>query len=79
MSIVDERAAHYGPGDENLSRIARMWTAYLNPRKPLTATDVCWMMVMLKASRAKIDPDHLDNYTDAHGYVTLAERLRSMQ
>lgn len=74
MSIVDERSATYGPGDENLTRIARLWGAYLN--KPITASDVCWMMVMLKASRARIDVDHLDNYRDATGYIELAERVR---
>lgn len=76
MSIVDERAKHYGPGDENLTRIARLWSAYLN--KPISPADVCWMMVMLKASRAKIDGEHLDNYTDATGYITLAERVRHL-
>jgi len=79
VSILDERAKHYGTGDENMSRIARLWTAYLNPRRPITASDVAWMMVMVKASRARIDPDHLDNYTDAKGYTELAERLRSMR
>ena len=79
MSIVDERADHYGPGDENMSRIARLWSAYLNLRTPLTPSDVAWMMVMVKASRARVDPDHLDNYRDAEGYAQLAERLRHMR
>ena len=79
MSIVDERAAHYGPGDENMSRIARLWSAYLNLRTPLTPSDVAWMMVMVKASRARVDPEHLDNYRDAEGYAQLAERLRHMR
>ena len=79
MSIVDERADHYGPGDENMSRIARLWTAYLNLKHPLTPSDVAWMMVMVKARRARVDPTHLDNYVDARGYAELAERLRSMR
>lgn len=79
MSIVDERAAHYGPGDENMSRIARLWSAYLNLRTPLTASEASWMLLLVKVSRAKIDPDHLDNYRDAEGYAQLAERLRHMR
>ena len=79
MSILDDRARHYGPGDENMSRIARLWSAYLNLRSPLTPSEVAWMMVMVKASRARVDPDHLDNYEDARGYASLAERLRSMR
>lgn len=79
MSILDERAAHYGPGDENMSRIARLWSAYLNLRTPLTASEASWMLLLVKVSRAKIDPDHLDNYRDAEGYAQLAERLRHMR
>ena len=74
MSITDQRAEHYGSGHENLTRIADLWSAYLGV--PITASEVCWMMVLLKASRAKVDPEHLDNYLDAHGYLDLAERLR---
>lgn len=74
MSIVQQRAEHYGSGDENLTRIAGLWSAYTGAQ--LTAHDVCWMMVLLKASRSKIDPEHLDNYLDGHGYLELAEQLR---
>jgi Domain of unknown function (DUF6378) len=74
MNIVEQRAEHYGSGHENLLRIADLWSAYLGV--PITASEVCWMMVMLKASRAKVNAEHLDNYLDAHGYLDLAERLR---
>lgn len=75
MGIVEQRAEHYGSGHENLTRIADLWSAYLGVE--ITASEVCWMMVMLKASRAKVDGgQHLDNYLDAHGYLDLAERLR---
>jgi hypothetical protein len=76
MNIVEQRAQHYGSGEENLTRIADLWSAYLGV--PITASEVCWMMVLLKASRAKVDGgrDHLDNYVDARGYLDLAERLR---
>lgn len=75
MDIVTERAKDYGSGDENLTRIAGLWSAYLGT--PITAHDVCWLMVLLKASRARQDGGAKDdNFTDAHGYLTLAERLR---
>jgi Domain of unknown function (DUF6378) len=76
MSIVEQRSATYGSGEENLTRIAALWSAYLGVE--ITASQCCWMMVLLKASRAKVDAgrDHLDNYVDAHGYLELAERLR---
>jgi hypothetical protein len=34
------------------------------------------MMVLLKCSRSRVDPNHLDNYEDAHGYVGIAEAMR---
>ena len=74
MDIVGERAKHYGDGKDNLNRVARVWGAYLGVT--MTPADVCWLMVMLKASRAAIDPKHEDNYIDAKGYIELAERLR---
>lgn len=75
MNIIDQRAQDYGSGDENLTRIAGLWSSYLG--LPITAHDVCWLMVLLKASRARQDAGrHDDNFLDAHGYLELAERLR---
>lgn len=77
-SILDERGESYGPvgpNMENMERIARLWTAYLHT--PVTAHDVSWLMVLLKASRSKQDTSHQDNYVDAHGYVSIAEILRT--
>lgn len=73
MSIVDTRAQHYGDPRPNHERIAALWSAYTGTE--ITAHDVAWMMVLLKASRSKIDPLHRDNYTDAHGYTEIAEAL----
>lgn len=75
--IVAERAQSYGgegDGYANLRRIAGLWSAYLGV--PVTAHDVCWLMVLLKSSRSSQDPSKLDNYVDGHGYLDLAERLR---
>lgn len=73
MDIVTERGKSYGNPRPNHERIAGLWSAYLS--HPVTAHDVAWMMVLLKASRSKADPKHGDNYTDAHGYTDIAEQL----
>ena len=73
MGIVEERGKSYGSGEANLTRIAALWSAYTGTQ--LTAHDVCWMMLLLKASRSKQDPANTDNYLDGHGYLQLAERL----
>jgi len=74
VKILDERAKHYGPVGPNIERIAALWSAYLGAR--VTPHDVGWMMVLLKCSRSRVDPSHLDNYEDAHGYVGIAEAMR---
>ena len=74
VKIVEERALHYGDPGVNVRRIAALWGAYLGVN--VAAHDVAWMMVLLKASRSKVDPQHLDNYEDAHGYASIAETLR---
>ena len=73
VTIVDERAKCYGPIGPNIERTAALWSAYLGVR--VTAHDVGWMMVLLKCSRSRVDPAHLDNYEDAHGYIHIAETL----
>lgn len=77
VSIIDERAKHYGPIGPNIERIAALWSAYLGQR--VTAHDVGWMMTLVKCSRSRVDPNHLDNYEDARAYVTIAERMRNRE
>ena len=77
VKILDERAKHYGPVGPNIERIAALWSAYLG--SPVSAHDVGWMMVLLKCSRSRVDPNHLDNYEDAHGYVGIAEAMRNRE
>lgn len=74
MSIIDERAAHYGDPRPNHDRIAALWSAWLD--QTITAHDVAMMMVLLKAARTKVDPYHDDNYTDLHGYTEIAQQVR---
>lgn len=72
MSIVDERAEHYGDPQTNLERTAALWTSYLG--HPVTAHDVAICMILVKVSRAKVSP-HADNYVDMRGYALIAEHL----
>ena len=74
MGIVDDRGRSYGDPRVNISRTASLWSAYLGCE--VTAHDVAWMMVMLKASRSKADPQNVDNYVDSRGYTDIAERLK---
>lgn len=76
--IWGDREQTYGKPDVNLKRIATLWNAYLYAKhggdRVITPEDVCWMMVLLKASRQMNAPKR-DNLVDAAGYVGLIERI----
>jgi Domain of unknown function (DUF6378) len=72
MSIIDERAEHYGDPRPNMERTADLWTAYLG--LPVSAHDVAICMMLVKISRSAVT-HHADNYTDMRGYSVIAEAL----
>lgn len=76
MSIVEQRAQHYGDPRPNMERIAGLWSAYLGTE--VSAHDVAQMMVLVKISRTKVAGvgKHDDNYTDQIGYTEIARALR---
>lgn len=78
--IWGDREKTYGEPDVNLKRIAGMWNAYMSAKAQSNSTtiepeDVCWMMVLLKASRQMNTPKR-DNLIDAAGYIGLIERIQ---
>lgn len=58
----------YGPPSEDFARTARLWAGYLGVVE-LTSVDVACMMVLLKVSRLRATPTHLDSWIDAAGYA----------
>jgi hypothetical protein len=71
-----ERQDSYGPVKDNLSNIAELWSVYLSQRNGMPvvvdASDVSWLMVMLKAARSLNGGYHEDNYVDAAAYAAIA-------
>lgn len=72
MSIINERAEHYGDPTPNMERTAELWSAYLGV--PLTAHDVSICMILVKVSRARVSY-HSDNYEDMIGYAEIARMV----
>lgn len=70
--VAQDRQAQYGAPRVNLGRIAALWSAYLD--SPVSASDVAQMMALVKIARSKHTYKR-DNYTDAIGYILLAEDL----
>lgn len=73
IRLVDEdRNDSYGPPEENLSRIAAMWSGYIG--KEITAQDVALMMVLLKISRSKAGYAR-DNAVDGVAYFLIHDSM----
>jgi hypothetical protein len=73
IRLVDEdRNDSYGPPEENLQRIADMWSGYLNV--PVTKEDVSLMMVLLKISRSKAGYSR-DNAVDGVAYFLIHDSM----
>ena len=70
--VNGDRQESYGKPEDNLGRIAHMWSAYL--ATAVSASDVAQMMVLLKIARS-VNTYERDNYLDAIGYIVLAEAL----
>lgn len=75
--IYGDREGTYGRPDINCKRIAAFWNVYLEhiDRVELTATDVCFMMDLMKTARLINDPTHRDSLVDKIGYTLLIDRI----
>ena len=66
----------YGRPEFNLSRIAKLWTLYLNSvfdcNIRLTPSDVALMMALFKIARIMGGTEVEDSYIDACGYLACA-------
>lgn len=67
-----DRQADYGAPEDNLARIAQIWSGILGV--PVTARTVALCMVGVKLAREGYRHKH-DNLVDAYAYLEIAERL----
>jgi len=73
INLVDgERKKDYGNISESFTRIAGLWSSYLDV--PLDKFDVAKMMMLLKISRARHN-NHRDSYVDIVGYVECVDKM----
>jgi hypothetical protein len=70
--ITGQRAIDYGSAHENFGCIAAMWSAYLG--YPVTASDTCHMMALLKIVRLR-NGKHRDSSCDGAGYLALGAEV----
>jgi hypothetical protein len=67
--VFNERQTSYGTPEDNFSRVADLWNAYI-PSANVTALDVAHMMILFKVARS-MNPvgNKEDNYIDIAGYA----------
>lgn len=70
--INGDRQEQYGTPQQNFSRIAAMWSAYLGV--DIAPEDVAVCMALLKASRLSNEKKH-DSFVDGAAYFALAGEL----
>lgn len=70
--VEGDRHEQYGSYDENLSRIAAMWSSYIGA--DISAMDVALMMVLVKISRSKAGYAR-DNAVDGVAYFLMHDSL----
>lgn len=73
--IISERENNHGTAEENMARIADMWSIFLNVE--LTPADACHLMIMLKLCRIASGEPIDDHYVDIAGYTELAARCQN--
>ena len=70
--ITQDREREHGLPRHNFARISRMWSGYLE--KDITPSDVCVMMVLLKAARLRHKLSD-DSFIDMAGYAALGSEV----
>ncbi len=70
FETLNEREQSYGDPSESMKNIAHMWSAYYERR--ISPHEMVSMMIMLKLSRLKENPSHVDSWLDIAGYASIA-------
>lgn len=56
--------------EDTFPTIAKLWSAYLS--KPISESDVCALMILLKAARLSVGYSSADSLVDIAGYAACA-------
>ena len=73
-ATIQDRGMDYGHPSDNMSRTARLWSAFLE--MPITDYQVASCMVLVKLARS-MEGSKVDNYIDMLGYAAISGMLRT--
>ena len=72
--VCGQREEDYGSPENNFSRIANLWNAYIG-KQIVDAVDVAMMMALLKVARIKGRNATDDSFVDLAGYAACAGEI----
>lgn len=73
-AIIQDRGMDYGHPTDNMSRTARLWSAYLEV--PVTDYQVAMCLALVKVARS-MESAKVDNYVDGAAYFAISGQLRT--
>ena len=78
--VGGDRAKTHGDKHRNFANIAALWNAYLagNNDREISASDVGFMMALLKIARTQSGVFNEDDMVDAIGYIACAGEIANV-
>jgi hypothetical protein len=73
-AIIQDRGMDYGHPTDNMSRTARLWSAYFE--MPIEDYQVAMCLALVKVARS-MESGKVDNYIDGAAYVAISGQLRN--
>ena len=73
-ATIQDRGMDYGHPSDNMSRTARLWSAFLE--MPITDYQVASCMALVKLARS-MESAKVDTYIDAAAYISIAGQLHT--
>ena len=72
-AIIQDRGMDYGHPTDNMSRTARLWSAYLE--MPISDFQVAMCLALVKTARS-MESAKVDNFIDGAAYFAISGQLR---
>ena len=73
-AVIQDRGMDYGHPTDNMSRTARLWSAYLE--MPISDYQVAMCLALVKVARS-METAKVDNYIDGAAYFAISGQLRT--
>lgn len=73
-AIIQDRGMDYGHPSDNMSRTARLWSAFLEV--PIMDYQVASCLALVKIARS-METAKVDNYIDGAAYMAIAGQLHT--